>query len=160
MYLFLNSLESKYTYLALIFSQQKISKGKNSIIENNNKEFKIKIEIKQRKTVNRNEKILIGIEKILKTSKTQLRNLNGIIVVNGPGSFSGVRIVLSVANTLGWLLNIPVIGISVQPNQNNNQNNLELISQGLKKIKSKKEFKMVKPFYGKEPNISKAKRKF
>jgi len=60
---------------------------------------------------NRNEKILLGINGFLKKQGKKLSCLKGIIVINGPGSFAGIRVALSVANTLSWSLNIPVIGV-------------------------------------------------
>jgi peptidase M22, glycoprotease ydiC len=38
--------------------------------------------------------------------------LNDIIVVNGPGSFTGVRTGVTVAKTLSYLLNIPIKTVS------------------------------------------------
>lgn len=42
----------------------------------------------------------------------ELKNLDKIFVVNGPGSFTGVRVGVSVAKTIGWALNIDVIPVS------------------------------------------------
>lgn len=38
--------------------------------------------------------------------------LDKIFAVNGPGSFTGIRVGLTVAKTMAWTLNIPVIPIS------------------------------------------------
>ena len=38
--------------------------------------------------------------------------INKIIVVNGPGSFTGVRIGLTIAKTFAWAKQIPIIPIS------------------------------------------------
>jgi tRNA threonylcarbamoyl adenosine modification protein YeaZ len=38
--------------------------------------------------------------------------LEGVIVCLGPGSFTGIRIGLSVANAFAWSLNIPIVGVS------------------------------------------------
>lgn len=50
------------------------------------------------------------ILKLLQTTKYQLPNLKGIEVATGPGSFTGLRIGVSVANALGFSLGIPVNG--------------------------------------------------
>ena len=50
------------------------------------------------------------IENILNKQKISLKEINGIEIIKGPGSFTGLRVGMSVANTLGWLLNIPING--------------------------------------------------
>ncbi len=47
-------------------------------------------------------------------------DLDKIMAVNGPGSFTGIRVGLTVAKTMAWALKIPVISIS----------SLEVISSG------------------------------
>lgn len=46
------------------------------------------------------------IDEILKTNNISSSDLNEIIVVNGPGSFTGVRIGVTIAKTLAYTLNI------------------------------------------------------
>ena len=50
------------------------------------------------------------IEKILKAEKLTMKGLKGIEVEIGPGSFTGLRVGVSVANALGFALGIPVNG--------------------------------------------------
>ena len=50
------------------------------------------------------------ITKILKAKKISLSDLSGIEVNPGPGSFTGTRVGVSVANALGYALSIPVNG--------------------------------------------------
>lgn len=50
------------------------------------------------------------IMKLLRTTNFKLRTLKGIEVVTGPGSFTGLRVGISVANALGFSLDIPVNG--------------------------------------------------
>ena len=54
------------------------------------------------------ELIVPTIAEILKDSKLDVTDLNEIIVVNGPGSFTGVRLGITVAKTLAYTLNIPI----------------------------------------------------
>ena len=56
------------------------------------------------------EDLLAAIEGILKNNKLSLKDLKAILVNCGPGSFTGTRVGVTVANTLGWNLDIPVIG--------------------------------------------------
>ncbi len=53
---------------------------------------------------------LPAIQKLLKKSGLSLDDLKEIKVNTGPGSFVGLRVGISIANTLGFLLNIPVNG--------------------------------------------------
>src|SRR5687767_10276156 len=56
------------------------------------------------------QQILPRIRKLLKSQKIQFENLKGIVVFKGPGSFTSLRIGVSVANTLAYGLQIPVVG--------------------------------------------------
>ena len=48
------------------------------------------------------------IEKTLKEANITVQNLKEIFVVNGPGSFTGVRIAVTIAKTLAFTLDIPI----------------------------------------------------
>ncbi len=50
------------------------------------------------------------IKKILDTSSLDFKDLTGIEVETGPGSFVGLRVGVSVANALGFALGIPING--------------------------------------------------
>lgn len=54
------------------------------------------------------------IEKILKQNSLDYRDLKGIEVTTGPGSFTGLRVGVSVANSLGYSLGIPVNGKEIE----------------------------------------------
>jgi len=57
--------------------------------------------------------ILPMVEELLGEHKLSLKSLTAIEVNSGPGSFTGIRVGLSIANTLGFLLKIPVNGSKV-----------------------------------------------
>lgn len=48
------------------------------------------------------------IEKLLNQNNLEYKDLIGIEVTTGPGSFTGLRVGVSVANALGYSLGIPV----------------------------------------------------
>ncbi|MFH1350923.1 MAG: tRNA (adenosine(37)-N6)-threonylcarbamoyltransferase complex dimerization subunit type 1 TsaB [Pseudomonadota bacterium] len=52
------------------------------------------------------------LDSLLTLSKTNLKDVEAIIVAIGPGSFTGLRIGLSAAKGMAHSLNIPVIGVS------------------------------------------------
>ncbi len=52
------------------------------------------------------------IEEIFKESNTDIKDLKKVIVVNGPGSFTGIRIGLSIAKMIAYALNIEINTIS------------------------------------------------
>lgn len=54
--------------------------------------------------------LLPAIQKILKRNRKKLTDLTEIQVNPGPGSFTGTRVGVTVANALGFALNIPVNG--------------------------------------------------
>ena len=55
--------------------------------------------------------ILRKIDELIKTAKIKLSGLTGIFVVKGPGSFTGLRVGISVANQFAHQLGIPIIGL-------------------------------------------------
>jgi tRNA threonylcarbamoyladenosine biosynthesis protein TsaB len=54
------------------------------------------------------QKLLPFIEEILKKNKKTLKDIKEIEVNKGPGSFTGLRVGIAIANTLAWQLNILV----------------------------------------------------
>jgi len=54
--------------------------------------------------------ILPQITKILKKNKKKLSDLTAIEVNVGPGSYTGLRVGLAVANALAWALKLPING--------------------------------------------------
>lgn len=68
-----------------------------------------KISIKEVKSVKSHSIFLIPtIESILKENNLEINDVNEIIVINGPGSFTGVRLGVIVAKTLAYTLKINI----------------------------------------------------
>ncbi|MDD2647041.1 MAG: hypothetical protein PHV78_03355 [Patescibacteria group bacterium] len=135
MYLFINNLIDGELYLALFDKQGEI---KSKILH---------------RTTDRRVNILIYLDKLLKDAAMPLEKIKGLIVVSGPGSFSGIRTALAITNTLAMGLKIPAAGVYLDPSKSNQG----LIKQGLKKLLSKNKNTLVMPHYGAEPNITKPK---
>jgi len=58
----------------------------------------------------KSQMLLPMIEELLLEHKLKLTDVTEITVASGPGSFTGLRVGATVANALGYLLDIPVNG--------------------------------------------------
>ena len=68
-----------------------------------------KIEVRKKSdTRNHSEIAIPTLQELLKKIDVKLNELDEIIVVNGPGSFTGVRIGVTIAKTLAYSLNIKI----------------------------------------------------
>jgi len=97
------------------------------------------------------KELLPKIDRLLKLNKIKLTNLEAIAAFQGPGSYTGLRVGISVANALGWGLDIPVMGIKNGQGEYNNLSALEIAKKAEKIIKVKKLYKFSKiviPYYG------------
>lgn len=81
-------------------------------------------------------------QEVLKKAKVGQKELTGICVFLGPGSFTGLRIGISFANALSYALKIPIYGTK-KP---------EVFDLSCPQ-------KVIIPFYGAEPKITKPKKK-
>jgi len=101
------------------------------------------------------EKLLPAIDAILNKNKAKLDYLKGIVVVSGPGGFTALRIGILTANTLSYALKIPAVGVKVSEFQSWT----DLVNLGLNKFKKAKKYSVVLPYYGREPHITKSRKK-
>jgi tRNA threonylcarbamoyladenosine biosynthesis protein TsaB len=92
--------------------------------------------------------IHIRIRELLKQNNLELEDLTGIVCYKGPGSFTGLRIGLTVANTMASELKIPIIGATGPDWQNN----------GVRQIMAGENEELVMPEYGQDPHITKQKK--
>ena len=94
------------------------------------------------------EDLLVHVESLLADSKSNFDDLAGIIVFEGPGSFTSLRIGLTVANTMAYSLTLPIVGAAGG----------DLITLGLAKLAKAKPGVYVMPQYGAEANITRPKK--
>ena len=119
-----------------------------------NDDFEVNFE----KTLGREmaKNILVEIKEFLAENGANWQNLRGISVFAGAGSFTGLRIGVTVANTLADSLKIPIVGEKNSDNSKNNGENLENWREiALEKLNSGADDKIALPFYGAEANITK-----
>ncbi|QHE59905.1 tRNA (adenosine(37)-N6)-threonylcarbamoyltransferase complex dimerization subunit type 1 TsaB [Rossellomorea vietnamensis] len=61
---------------------------------------------------NHSVRAMPAVEQLLKDCGVEAKELTKIVVANGPGSYTGVRIGVTLAKTLAWSLNIPLVPVS------------------------------------------------
>lgn len=61
---------------------------------------------------NLSKRVLPFIDKTIKQAEISVKDINKIFVVNGPGSFTGIRIGVAAAKTMAWALKIDICPIS------------------------------------------------
>ena len=135
----------------------------NSTVALGNKQGEI-IDIRKNITkLKFSQTLLSEINLSLRRNRVSFEDLKGIIVVQGPGSFTGLRVGISVANSLGHGLETPVVGVkkckvqSVKCKIKSLKLKISyksILEKGLKKLKYAKLGKIVRPFYGEEPHVT------
>ncbi|MGG5254744.1 tRNA (adenosine(37)-N6)-threonylcarbamoyltransferase complex dimerization subunit type 1 TsaB [Neobacillus sp. SM06] len=61
---------------------------------------------------NHSIRIMPAIQTLMNECEKEPKDLTKIVVAKGPGSYTGVRIGVTIAKTLAWSLNIPLVGVS------------------------------------------------
>ncbi|OXS77788.1 tRNA (adenosine(37)-N6)-threonylcarbamoyltransferase complex dimerization subunit type 1 TsaB [Domibacillus enclensis] len=61
---------------------------------------------------NHSIRVMPAIQALMEEVELKPSDLEKIIVANGPGSYTGVRIGVTIAKTLAWTLNIPIAAVS------------------------------------------------
>lgn len=94
------------------------------------------------------ESIHLKIKELLESQNHGLDDLRGIIVFKGPGSFTGLRIGLSVANALAYSLRIPIVSPA----------NDDWLEAGRRALSQGKDEQVALPEYGSPPRVTLPKR--
>jgi len=90
-----------------------------------------------KETNRQSEELLLFVDEVLNKENIHLSELSSIFVCQGPGSYTGTRVGVTVANSLAWSLNIPVLGYPAD----------KLDMEIVKKHKVKRFEKSVLPLY-------------
>lgn len=108
------------------------------------------LELQEVETGNKLTEVLTNlIEKLLDPKKLKLSDLTGLILVDGPGSFTGLRIGASTFNALAYALDIPIVGIPEGETW---------LEGGFSRLSLGDNDKIVKLNYGADPHITQQKK--
>jgi tRNA threonylcarbamoyladenosine biosynthesis protein TsaB len=88
------------------------------------------------------------LDKLSKFLGGDFKRLTGLVVFSGPGSFTGLRIGITVANTIAYTENIPIVGAGGD----------DWLKTGVNNLKTGKNNKIVVPEYGQEAHTTKPKK--
>lgn len=90
----------------------------------------------------------LKLKSMLEANHLSWQDIGGIVVYEGPGSFTGLRIGISAANALAYANNIPAVGSSSD----------DWIKKGIDKLIKSGSKKIVLPIYGSEAHITSPKK--
>ena len=66
----------------------------------------------EKNDTNLSSKVMPIIDGAFKETNLTIKDINKIFIVNGPGSFTGIRVGVTIAKVIGHSLNIPLIKLS------------------------------------------------
>ncbi len=89
--------------------------------------------------------LLKKIDELLLAHDCTQADLEGLVVYKGPGSFTGLRIGIAVANAMAYSLKLPVVGSEGDG----------WLENGLSLLKAGQNDTQVVPVYGQDPHITK-----
>lgn len=84
------------------------------------------------------------IAKLLKANGQTLQNIEGIVVFKGPGSFTGLRISITVANALAYSLDVPIVATE----------DPKWLETGIARLQTDDNEQIAVPEYGALPHIT------
>jgi tRNA threonylcarbamoyladenosine biosynthesis protein TsaB len=81
---------------------------------------------------------------LLQSQSKELKDLDGLVVYAGPGSFTGLRIGITVANALAYSYHIPVLGM----------NEDQWLERGIERLQKGEKGTVALPEYGGEIHVT------
>lgn len=91
------------------------------------------------------DELLGHLRELLNEHNKSWKSISGIAVLRGPGSFTGLRIGLTVMNTIADTYSIPIIG----------EQGDDWLERALSRLISSENDELVMPLYGRDANITK-----
>ena len=92
--------------------------------------------------------LLEQLETFLSENNLTFQNLTGLVIFRGPGSFTGLRIGITVFNTLADSLEIPIVG----------EIGDDWLAKGIDRLNKNNIDSIVLPEYGMPPHITQPKK--
>ena len=89
-----------------------------------------------------------GLLSFIQEKVGDIKNISGIGIMRGPGSFTGLRIGMAVANTLADGLGVPIVG----------ETGDSWRESALGRLSSGEDDQVILPFYGGDAHITKPKK--
>lgn len=90
------------------------------------------------------ETLHIKIEALLKTHNKNWSDVEGIVCFQGPGSFTGLRIGLTVGNALAYSYHLPIVATQ----------DPQWLESGIERLKKDENDTQALPFYGADAHIT------
>ena len=84
------------------------------------------------------------IESLLKKQQLRWNDIGGVVCFQGPGSFTGLRIGITVGNTLAYSYGLPIVATQ----------DPDWIKAGISRLLKGESEAQVQPFYGAEAHIT------
>ncbi len=84
------------------------------------------------------------IEAILKDAAISWNDLTGIVVFKGPGSFTGLRIGITIANTVAYAQQLPIVAAEGDT----------WLKDGIARLQAGQDERMALPHYGADAHIT------
>ena len=94
------------------------------------------------------ETLHLKIEALLTSQDKTWTDIEGIVCFQGPGSFTGLRIGLTVANALSYSYQLPIVA----------EQNPQWIERGIERLIAGETDELALPFYGADAHITLPKR--
>ncbi len=88
------------------------------------------------------------LETFLHANNKSFSELSGLLAYRGPGSFTGLRIGITVLNTMSYAQTIPIVG----------ETGDDWLSHGIGRLQNDENDQVVLPEYGAEARITKPKK--
>jgi tRNA threonylcarbamoyladenosine biosynthesis protein TsaB len=92
--------------------------------------------------------IHIQLKKMLDTAQKDWKDIGGLVIFKGPGSFTGLRIGFAVANTLAYINNAPIVSTTGDA----------WLSDGIDRLLEGRDEHIALPEYGADVHITTAKK--
>lgn len=92
--------------------------------------------------------LLKKLDEFLKTNGVEMKQLSGLFAFQGPGSFTGLRIGLTVMNTFAYAEGIPIVG----------ETGDDWRAKAVSRLRAGQNDRIVLPFYGAEARITQPKK--